>query len=63
MRRSTPPTTIREPIPITEMREVILAWNVQCVECGDGFIAKRIDAKTCGSACRMSKVRREREGD
>lgn len=37
-----------------------MANKIECVVCGNGFIAPRSDARTCSTACRSKRYRRGR---
>ena len=36
-------------------RELLPAHQMKCVICGSEFLARRIDAKTCGEECRLKR--------
>ena len=42
----------RAPKPITELRTVIVGWEIRCAHCGDLARVKRKDARYCSKACR-----------
>ena len=46
-----------DPEPITAQK--VIGWKIQCRECLDFFISKRVDRDTCGSRCRKRKGRRK----